>query len=58
MQAPTPVSVWLRALLWIVAAVVPGGLLLVPLLVADELGRRRAQAEPVAPTPPIGSSPG
>ena len=43
MHVQSIVSMWLRALLWIAAAVLPGGLLLLPLLVADELTRRRAE---------------
>jgi hypothetical protein len=35
---------WLRVILWVAAVVVPGGMLLVPLLAADALRRRRSLA--------------
>ena len=35
-------ALWLRIVLWLVVAIVPGGLVLLPLLVGDELRRRKA----------------
>jgi hypothetical protein len=37
------VSVWLKVVAWIAAVILPGGLLLVPILVADEVSRRRGR---------------
>lgn len=38
--------VWLRALAWIAVAILPGGLFILPLLVADAVQRRRGRRLP------------
>ena len=34
-------TLWLRIVLWVIVAVVPGGLFLAPVLIGDEIRRRR-----------------
>jgi hypothetical protein len=36
-------ALWLRALVWIAVVVLPGGLLLLPLLLADAVRRRQLE---------------
>lgn len=45
MQIPTEMSQLLRVLAWIAVVVLPGGLLLLPLLLADHVTRDRATAQ-------------
>jgi hypothetical protein len=39
---------WLRILVWIAVAVLPGGMLLIPVLLADAVRRRQALKESVS----------
>lgn len=43
LQPQSLMALWLRALVWIAVVVLPGGLLLLPLLLADAVRRRQLE---------------
>lgn len=46
-------ALWLRVLLWMVVALVPGGMLLLPVLVGDALRRSKIRSPEKDVSPPV-----